>query len=114
MDDLNLAFDKDFAGSMKYKNIDGIHKITANHVDNIVDNGIAVYRAVDGIHDFETGLKQKKANTLLREHYGIGDRMKNDDFIKNITLANEDGTKVNHIIMPTIKQPQIKIIYIKI
>ena len=87
MDDLKLAFDEDFAGSMKYKNINGIHKITANHVDNIDDNGIAVYRAVDGIHDFETGLK-KKANTLLREHYGIGDRKQNDDFIKNIKLKD--------------------------
>ena len=95
MDDPRLAFEKDFAGSMKYGNIDGIHKITANHIDNRDDNGIAVYRAVDGIHDFETGLKKKKANTLLRKHYGIGDRESNDDFIKNITL--EDGRSFDYV-----------------
>ena len=92
---MELTPDLDFAGSMKYKNINDIHKITANHIldEYKGDKGIAVYRAVDGIHDFETGLKNKKVNTLLREHYGIGDRNNNNDFLKNITLANEDGNK---------------------
>ena len=34
MDDPRLAFDKDFAGSMKYGNIDGIHKITKVDLNN--------------------------------------------------------------------------------
>ena len=66
----DLAFDKKFAGSMKYFD-NGIHNVRANHVDRSHDNGIAVYRTVDGIHDFETPMKKRNANTLLRTQYGI-------------------------------------------
>ena len=88
-----LAFDKSFVGSMAYQknNNQDIHKIIANHTNEPTETGIAVYRAVDGIHDFETGLKKKNANTLLRTHYGIGDRNNNNDFLKiinNVTYVN--------------------------
>ncbi len=92
-----LAFDKSFVGSMAYQknNNQDIHKIIANHTNEPTETGIAVYRAVDGIHDFETGLKKKNANTLLRTHYGIGDRNNNNDFLKiinNVTNVNNKTT----------------------
>ena len=92
-----LAFDKSFVGSMAYQknNNQDIHKIIANHTNEPTETGIAVYRAVDGIHDFETGLKKKNANTLLRTHYGIGDRTTNNDFLKkinNVTVVNNKTT----------------------
>ena len=48
-----LAFDKSFVGSMAYQknNNEDIHKIIANHTNEPTETGIAVYRAVDGIHD---------------------------------------------------------------
>ena len=42
---------------MKYYE-DNIPYVRANHVD-IPDNGIAIYRTVDGIHDFETPMKKE-------------------------------------------------------
>ena len=92
-----LAFDKSFVGSMAYQknNNEDIHKIIANHTNEPTETGIAVYRAVDGIHDFESGLKKKNANTLLRTHYGIGDRNDNNDFLKiinNVTNVNNKTT----------------------
>ena len=68
-----LAFDKSFVGSMAYQknNNEDIHKIIANHTNEPTETGIAVYRAVDGIHDFESGLKKKNANTLLNENIAI-------------------------------------------
>ena len=92
-----LAFDKSFVGSMVYQknNNQDIHKIIANHINEPTETGIAVYRAVDGIHDFESGLKKKNANTLLRTHYGIGDRNDNNDFLKiinNVTNVNNKTT----------------------
>ena len=102
----DLAFDKEFAGSMKYGINNNVHNVRANHVDNRDDNGIAVYRTVDGIHDFETPMKGRTANTLLRTQYGIGNNDNPRDFLKiingieppavnNKTTANKNNLHQN-------------------
>ena len=102
----DLAFKKGFAGSMRYKEDGDLHKVIANHVDFRDDNGIAVYRTVDGIHDFETPMKGRTANTLLRSQYGIGtgefkkDIILKDDntlytYVTNQTTANKNNLHQN-------------------